>query len=72
MKNSTCQITKAKKQKLKDLGLYLTKILTPLRLAKLSSARQEFGFCNIWTIGGRIGYLAKGSANTKLTTVKSF
>ena len=29
-------------------------------MAKVNSAKEEFGFCNVWTIDDKICYLAEG------------
>ena len=51
----------SKKKQLKNSEIPITESLTKLRMRKLAKAREEFGFRNLWTVDGRICYIAKGS-----------
>ena len=49
------------KKKLKNSGISIAENLTKLRMSKLSKAREEFGFKNVWTVDGSICYIGEGS-----------
>ena len=51
------------KKRLKGTGISITESLTAERMRQLKSARDQFGFNNVWSIDGRIMY--KGSTTTK-------
>ena len=42
------------KKKLKGKGYSINESLTALRMKKLTEARKNFGFTNVWTQDGRI------------------
>ena len=43
-----------KKKKLKGKNVSITESLTATRMGKLTDARREFGFQNVWTSDGRV------------------
>ena len=49
------------KKKLKNSGISIAENLTKLRMSKLSKAREEFGFKNVWIVDGSICYIGEGS-----------
>ena len=51
------------KKRLKGTGISITESLTAERMRQLKSARDQFGFNNVWSIDGRIMY--KDSTTTK-------
>ena len=51
------------KKRLKGTGISITESLTAERMRQLKSARDRFGFNNVWSIDGRIMY--KDSITTK-------
>ena len=51
------------KKRLKGTGISITESLTAERMRQLKSARDQFGFNNVWSIDGRIMY--KDSTSTK-------
>ena len=51
------------KKPLKGTGISITESLTAERMRQLKSARDQFGFNNVWSIDGRIMY--KDSTATK-------
>ena len=60
-----CRQLFSRKKKLNGLRVSITENLTPLRMAELTTAWQEFGFYNVRTIDGMICFLTKGSRNPK-------
>ena len=51
------------KKRLKGTGISIAESLTAERMRQLKSARDQFGFNNVWSIDGRIMY--KDSTTTK-------
>ena len=51
------------KKRLKGTGISITESLTAEKMRQLKSARDQFGFNNVWSIDGRIMY--KDSTTTK-------
>ena len=51
----------SKKKQLKISGISIAESLTKLRMSKLSKAREEFGFKNVWIVDGSICYIGEGS-----------
>ena len=49
------------KKKLKNSGISIAENLTKLRMSKLSKAREEFGFKNVWAVDGSVCYIGEGS-----------
>ena len=49
------------KKNLKNTGISITESLTTKRKDMMNKAKERFGFRNIWTLDGRIYYLAKAS-----------
>ena len=54
------------KKKLKNTGISITKSLTGKRMEMLNKAKERFGFRNVWTLDGRIYYLAEGSTKPQI------
>ena len=54
------------KKLLKDSRLSITENLTAFRMKKLTSAREIFGFRNVWTVDGMIYYSENGSEHAKI------
>ena len=54
------------KKLLKDSGVSITESLTAFRMKKLSNARENFGFRNVWTVDERIFYSENGSQHAKV------
>ena len=54
------------KKLLKDSRLSITENLTAFHMKKLTSAREIFGFRNVWTVDGMIYYSENGSEHAKI------
>ena len=53
-------------KKLKNTGVAITESLTAKRMEMLNKAKERFGFRNVWTLDGRIYYLAEGSTKPQI------
>ena len=51
---------------LKNTGISITESLTAKRMEMLHKAKERFGFRNVWTLDGRIYYLAEGSTKPQI------
>ena len=47
-------------KKLKNTGISITESSTDKCREMLNEAKERFGFRNVWTLDGRIYYLAEG------------
>ena len=54
------------KKTLKNTGISITESLTAKRMEMLNKAKERFGFRNVWTLDGRIYYLAEGSTKPQI------
>ena len=54
------------KERLKGTGVSITESITPGRMPQLRTARDQFGFNNVWSIDRRIMYKDRTSTKAKL------
>ena len=50
------------KKRLKGKGMPITENLTELRMTAMNEKRNQFGYKNVWTAGGKIIYQVEGEA----------
>ena len=53
------------KKRLKGKNLSITESLSKLRMRKLKTARDEYGFRNVWTVDGKILYKVNDTLDKK-------
>ena len=53
-------------KKLKNTGVSITESLISKRIEMLNNAKERLGYRNVWTLNGRINYLAEGCAKPQI------